>query len=88
MIDHGCVYMSFGSMVKIESFPKEILNAFYSTFENISPVRVLMKIANKKELPPGLPKNVKTHYWLPQIQVLSNKKISFFKRKLIFRNSK
>ena len=58
-------------MVKIESFPKENLEAFYATFRNIAPVRVLMKIAKPEELPPGLPENVKTHYWLPQIQVLS-----------------
>ena len=58
-------------MVKIESFPKKILEVFYATFKNIAPVRVLMKISNPEELPPGLPKNVKTHPWLPQIQVLS-----------------
>lgn len=73
--------MSFGSMVKIESFPKEILNAFYDTFENIAPVRVLIKIANEKELPAKLPKNVKTYFWLPQIQILSKSKIFNYDRK-------
>lgn len=58
-------------MVKIESFPDEILDAFYTTFRNIAPMRVLMKIANEKELPSGLPENVKTHHWLPQLEVLS-----------------
>ena len=58
-------------MTKIESLPKETLMAFYSSFKNIAPVRVLIKIANKEELPAGLPKNVKTFSWLPQLQVLS-----------------
>ena len=68
---HGCVYMSFGSMVKIETFPKETLDAFYGAFRNIAPIRVLIKIANKEKLPPGLPENVKTYHWFPQIQILS-----------------
>ena len=75
--NHGCIYVSFGSMVKIESFPKEVLDAFYDTFRHISPVRVLMKIANKQELPSGLPKNVKTYHWLPQVDVLSKHHVPF-----------
>ncbi|XP_051165290.1 UDP-glucosyltransferase 2-like [Leptopilina boulardi] len=74
----GCIYISFGSMVKIESFPIETLKAFYSTFRNIAPVRVLMKIANPKELPPDLPKNVMIHSWLPQIQILKHKNVQAF----------
>lgn len=66
----GCVYFSFGSMIKIESFPTETIKVFYETFERIAPVRVLMKIAKKDELPHGLPKNVITSPWLPQTRVL------------------
>ena len=62
-------------MVKIETFPIETLKAFYATFRNIAPVRVLMKIAKPEELPPGLPENVKTHHWLPQLQILSEYQI-------------
>lgn len=68
---HGFIYVSFGSMVRLETFPKKTLDIFYSSFKKISPVRVLMKIAKKEELPPGLPANVKTYHWLPQIQILS-----------------
>ncbi|XP_033219242.1 UDP-glucuronosyltransferase 2B31-like [Belonocnema kinseyi] len=74
----GCIYVSFGSMVKIESFPKETLEIFYSTFKNIAPVRVLMKIAKPEELLPGLPENVKTYHWLPQIQILKHKNVKAF----------
>lgn len=58
-------------MVRIETFPKPILDAFYATFSNIAPVRVLFKIAKPEVLPPGLPSNVMTQSWFSQIQVLS-----------------
>lgn len=58
-------------MVTLESFPRETLKAFYAAFKNIAPVRVLMKIVNIDKMPPGLPENVYTHHWVPQIQVLS-----------------
>lgn len=74
---HGCIYVSFGSMVRLETFPKKTLDIFYSSFKKLAPVRVLMKIAKKEELPPGLPENVKTHHWLPQIQILSEFIINF-----------
>ena len=67
----GFIYFSFGSMVRIETFPKPVLDIFYNTFKKIAPVRVLMKIAKPEKLPPGLPSNVITYHWLPQVQVLS-----------------
>ncbi|XP_051165472.1 UDP-glucosyltransferase 2-like isoform X2 [Leptopilina boulardi] len=74
---YGCIYMSFGSMVNIETFPNETLNAFYTAFENIAPVRILLKIGNEKLLS-KLPNNVKTHSWLPQIQILKHKNVKVF----------
>ena len=67
----GCVYFTAGSMVKIESFPREKLDALYEAFRRISPIRILMKIANEKELPPGLPENVMIDSWFSQLQVWS-----------------
>ena len=58
-------------MIKLETFPKEILKAFYTTFTIMAPIRFLIKIAKDEELPLGLPENVKTYSWLPQLQVLS-----------------
>jgi len=69
--EQGCVYFTLGSMVKFESFPDELIRQFYMSFEKIAPVRVLMKIANREELPAGLPKNVMTYSWFPQMSVLS-----------------
>ncbi|KAK0175124.1 hypothetical protein PV327_008903 [Microctonus hyperodae] len=67
----GVVYFTLGSMVNIETFSEETLKAFYSTFRKIAPVRVLMRIANKENLLPGLPDNVRISSWIPQIAVLS-----------------
>ncbi|XP_043467651.1 uncharacterized protein LOC122501928 [Leptopilina heterotoma] len=74
----GVIYFSMGSMVMIETLPKETLLAFYESFEKLSPMRVLMKIANPDKLPPGLPKNVLTRKWIPQIPVLGHNNTKLF----------
>ncbi|XP_020710321.2 UDP-glucosyltransferase 2-like isoform X2 [Athalia rosae] len=76
--DQGFVYCSFGSMVKIESFPNETVLQIYSAFSKLSPIRVLMKVAVPESLPPGLPKNVLTMSWLPQEEILMHKNIRAF----------
>lgn len=68
---HGCIFFTFGSMVKIETFPKPLIETFYKVFERIAPVRVLMKIANANDLIPGLPKNVMIQPWYSQVSVSS-----------------
>ncbi|XP_015121941.1 uncharacterized protein LOC107044539 [Diachasma alloeum] len=73
----GCVYFTFGSTVNLESFPKELLNPFYQSFERIAPVRVLMRGDPKFHLK-DLPKNVKILPWIPQIAVLKHKKVKAF----------
>ncbi|XP_051165052.1 UDP-glucosyltransferase 2-like isoform X3 [Leptopilina boulardi] len=75
---HGVVFFTLGSMVIIEDFPKEILLGLYGAFAKLSPIRVLMKIVNKEKLPPGLPKNVLTMSWIPQIPVLRHKNTKVF----------
>ncbi|XP_032679120.1 UDP-glucuronosyltransferase 2A3-like isoform X2 [Odontomachus brunneus] len=75
---NGCVYFTFGSMVRIETFPKELIEAFYMSFKKIAPVRVLMKVAKKEDLLPGLPSNVMTQSWFPQIAVLKHKNVRAF----------
>lgn len=75
---NGFIYFSFGSMVKIESFPAKYIQIFYNSLGKIAPVRVLMKIAKSDELPPGLPGNVHTLSWIPQVKVLSKCFFIFF----------
>ena len=57
-------------MVNIETMPDETVEDLYNVFKRIAPVRVLMKVANKEKLLPGLPKNVLTSSWIPQVPVL------------------
>ena len=59
-------------MVRIETFPRHIVTEMYASFKKIAPVRILVKIANVKDLPPGLPDNVKAQKWFSQSQILSN----------------
>ncbi|XP_029035427.2 UDP-glucosyltransferase 2-like isoform X5 [Osmia bicornis bicornis] len=75
---NGFIYFSFGSMVKIESFPAKYLQIFYNSLGKIAPVRVLMKIAKSDELPPGLPGNVHTLSWIPQVKVLKHPNVRAF----------
>lgn len=67
----GFIYVSFGSMVLLESFPEEIILAFYRSLGKIAPVRVLIKIVDPKKLPAELPKNFRTFSWISQYKVLS-----------------
>lgn len=67
---HGVVYFTLGSMVLVESMPENTLKMIYASFAKIAPVRVLMKIADKAKLPPGLPQNVLTLSWIPQKPIL------------------
>lgn len=67
---HGVVYFTLGSMILIETLPEKTLTEIYASFRKISPIRVLMKIANSSKLPPGLPDNVKVLPWTPQQRVL------------------
>lgn len=71
-------------MVNIESFEENIIKAFYTAFKQIHPVRVLMKVANKDKLFPGLPDNIKTSSWIPQVAVLGKKKELHVFNQLVF----
>ncbi|XP_023245856.1 UDP-glucuronosyltransferase 2B19-like [Copidosoma floridanum] len=74
----GVIYFSFGSMVLIETLPVDTLKSMYETFSKLAPVRVLMRIANEKKLPPGLPSNVLIKQWIPQQDVLAHPNIKVF----------
>ncbi|XP_078051500.1 UDP-glycosyltransferase UGT5-like [Augochlora pura] len=75
---HGCIYFTFGSMIRIETFPESTMKAIYTVFENIAPVRVLMKVAKKEDLLPGLPKNVMVQPWFPQVTIFKHKNVKAF----------
>lgn len=70
--EDGVVYFTFGTAILLETLPRETMLSFYSSFAKISPVRILMKVKDKSQLPSGLPENVKTSSWIPQIPVLGH----------------
>lgn len=71
-------------MVRIETFPRNIIDNFYKAFAKIAPVRVLMKIPRKEDLPEGLPKNVHVLPWMPQMKILrESQNYSLQSKKLI-----
>ncbi|XP_058804713.1 UDP-glycosyltransferase UGT5-like isoform X1 [Phymastichus coffea] len=74
----GVAYFTFGSLVLIESLPEKTILDVYKSFAKITPIRVIMKIADKRKLPPGLPKNVYTSAWIPQQAVLSHPNVKVF----------
>ncbi|XP_043467692.1 UDP-glucosyltransferase 2-like [Leptopilina heterotoma] len=74
----GVVFFTLGSMIIIEDLSREIIQNLYASFAKLAPIRVLMKIVNRGKLPPGLPKNVLTMSWIPQIPVLKHKNTKVF----------
>ncbi|XP_015605149.1 UDP-glucuronosyltransferase 2B30-like [Cephus cinctus] len=76
--DDGFIFFSLGSMARFETFPREIIEVFYEAFRKVAPVRILMKIAKKEDLPAGVPENTMILPWLPQTKVLKHKNIKAF----------
>ncbi|XP_044592520.1 UDP-glucosyltransferase 2-like isoform X3 [Cotesia glomerata] len=74
----GFIYFTFGSMMQIESFPKPVLDVLYKSLGKLAPIRVFMKAPQPEKLPPGLPKNIRTFTWMPQLKVLRHKNIRAF----------
>lgn len=68
----GAVFFTFGSLTLIESLPEKMILDIYKSLARLAPMRVVMKIADKKKLPSGLPKNVYISPWFPQQAILSN----------------
>ena len=72
-------------MVRIETFPKAVIDAMMKSYQSIAPVRVLMRVVDMKDFPSKLPENVLTQSWLNQIQVLS--KLSIFSQPVLLRQT-
>ena len=75
---HGVVYFTFGSLLNIETLPQSTILGLYASFAKISPVKVLMKCANTTRLPPGLPSNMITLPWIPQVAVFRHRNTRIF----------
>ncbi|XP_046412504.1 UDP-glucosyltransferase 2-like [Neodiprion fabricii] len=74
----GFIFVSFGSLLAIENFPKDIIAELYSALAKIAPIRVLLKGAAPEALPPGIPTNVLALEVVSQTQVLKHGNIRAF----------
>ncbi|XP_016660394.1 UDP-glucuronosyltransferase 2B20 isoform X2 [Acyrthosiphon pisum] len=72
---NGFIYFAFGSMTQLETFPTDVIQALFKSFEKINPIRVLMKSSEPENLPFSLPNNTRTFSWISQLAVLKHKNI-------------
>ncbi|XP_069697550.1 UDP-glucosyltransferase 2-like isoform X2 [Periplaneta americana] len=62
---HGVIYFCLGSIIQSDTFPSDKLQAFINAFSRL-PQRFLWKMTNIT----GLPENIKTSEWFPQMEIL------------------
>ncbi|XP_014481856.1 PREDICTED: UDP-glucuronosyltransferase 1-5-like [Dinoponera quadriceps] len=76
--EDGVIYFSLGSLMNIESMPNSSILGLYESFRKIAPIKVLMKVTNEDKMPPGLPSNVITTLWIPQMAILRHQNTRVF----------
>ncbi|XP_045499747.1 UDP-glucosyltransferase 2-like [Colias croceus] len=73
--EHGVIYISFGSMLKANTTPKDRIEAIVAALSEL-PQRILWKW--EETTLPGNPKNIFISPWLPQNDVLAHPKVLAF----------
>nr|XP_034832886.1 UDP-glucuronosyltransferase 2B1-like [Maniola hyperantus] len=73
--EHGVIYISFGSMLKAASTPKDKIEAIIGALSKF-PQRVIWKWEDNTL--PGNPKNIYLSKWLPQNDILAHPKVLAF----------
>lgn len=71
---HGVIFFTFGSTIKVSSFPEHIEKAFKEALADV-PQRVLWKYEGEMK---DKPKNVMTKKWFPQREILLHPKVKLF----------
>ncbi|XP_054287597.1 UDP-glycosyltransferase UGT5-like [Macrosteles quadrilineatus] len=71
----GVIYFSFGTVVPLHLFPKEVLEKFTNVFKKMKQ-RVIWKI--ELDNIPNLPNNVMLKKWVPQPGVLAHPNLALF----------
>lgn len=71
---NGVMFFTFGSMIRISTLPKHVLQIFKDTFSKL-PIRVLWKY---EEEMPDKPDNVFLSKWMPQRDILNHPKVRLF----------
>ena len=74
---NGFIYVSFGSMMKLEELSVDMQNVFFEAFRGID-TRFVLRWEGAP--PPQLPPNVFTWKWMPQKEILGiyNLELTFF----------
>ncbi|XP_066247354.1 UDP-glycosyltransferase UGT5-like isoform X2 [Euwallacea similis] len=74
----GVIYFTMGSVLVIESLPKEKLQALLSTFAEL-PYKILLK-GSKERFPKDvkIPENVHLEPWMPQQDILCDSRVKLF----------
>ncbi|XP_056630363.1 uncharacterized protein LOC130440939 [Diorhabda sublineata] len=70
----GAIFFSLGSNLKSIDLPKNTMDIFLKSFKNLKQ-KILWKLEGEVE---GLPPNVKTGRWLPQMDILAHPNIRLF----------
>ncbi|XP_057670660.1 UDP-glycosyltransferase UGT5-like [Diorhabda carinulata] len=70
----GAIFFSLGSNLKSIDLPKKTMDIFLKSFKNLKQ-KILWKLEGEVE---GLPSNVKTGRWLPQMDILAHPNIRLF----------
>ncbi|KAJ8720263.1 hypothetical protein PYW07_012306 [Mythimna separata] len=73
--EHGVIYISFGSMLRAASMPKDKLEAIIGAVSQL-PQRIVWKWEEKTL--PGNPKNIYISNWLPQNDILAHPNVVAF----------
>ncbi|KAK5643188.1 hypothetical protein RI129_007033 [Pyrocoelia pectoralis] len=73
--DHGVIYFSMGSLIRVDTFPEEKREMFTNAFRRL-PQRVLWKWEN--DTMPEKPENVMIQKWMPQLDVLCHPNVKVF----------
>ncbi|XP_050521172.1 UDP-glucosyltransferase 2-like [Daktulosphaira vitifoliae] len=71
----GVIYFSFGSIVKMDTLPKTMQQAFKEAFSEL-PQRILWKFESDEMA--NQPKNVMIKKWFPQRDILSHPNVKLF----------
>lgn len=73
--EHGVIYFSLGAFLKSSDLPKEKLDIIFKVFGRLKQ-KVLWKFENDGMK--GLPKNIMIKKWMPQNDILAQKKVVLF----------
>ncbi|XP_018319636.1 UDP-glucuronosyltransferase 2B31 [Agrilus planipennis] len=74
----GVVYMSFGSLIAVETLPLNILRSFFDSFKEL-PYKVLFKGPREKLISKvNVPSNVHFEKWMPQRDILCHPNVKLF----------